>query len=186
MCQNTWLRECIVLMFLSARWHLQWCSNDVSPASPASPDGPGCDVTMALYARRFPVHLVRRWVIINVQFVGGYITFCIRRGLWILNTECDGLPWFQASAAKWKRTSPFWDITQRVLVIPYRRFGTTYPSHLQGSRMKKKTVFHMSVRGVLRYGWRVGDVFESEYPTGPCGKLLQIPVLTQVIGRSNV
>ena len=71
-------------------------------------------------------------------------------------------------------------------MIPYRRFGTTYPSHLQGSRMKKKTVFHMSVRGVLRYGWRVGDVFESEYPTGPCGKLLQIPVLTQVIGRSNV
>jgi hypothetical protein len=25
-------------------------------------------------------------------------------------------------------------ITQRILVIPYRRFGTTYWSHLQGSR----------------------------------------------------
>ena len=71
-------------------------------------------------------------------------------------------------------------------MILYRRFGTTYPSHLQGSRMKKKSVFDMSVRGVLRHGWRVGDVFECEYPTGPCGTLLQIPVLAQVIGRSNV
>jgi len=28
----------------------------------------------------------------------------------------------------------FWDSTQRRTVIPYRRFGTTYGSHLQGSR----------------------------------------------------
>jgi len=27
----------------------------------------------------------------------------------------------------------FWIITQRVVVIPYRRFGTTYWSHLQES-----------------------------------------------------
>jgi len=25
----------------------------------------------------------------------------------------------------------FWDITQRIVVIPYRRFETTYRSHLQ-------------------------------------------------------
>jgi hypothetical protein len=31
------------------------------------------------------------------------------------------------------RTALFWDITQRVLVVPYRRFGTTYQSHLQDS-----------------------------------------------------
>jgi len=24
----------------------------------------------------------------------------------------------------------FWHITQRIVVIPYRRFGTTYRSHL--------------------------------------------------------
>jgi len=30
-------------------------------------------------------------------------------------------------------TALFWVITQRVLVISYRRFGTTYRSHLQGS-----------------------------------------------------
>ena len=30
-----------------------------------------------------------------------------------------------------KRTVLFWVITQRVMVIPYRRFGTTYRSHLQ-------------------------------------------------------
>jgi hypothetical protein len=30
------------------------------------------------------------------------------------------------------RTAFFWVVMQRVLVIPYRRFGTTYQSHLQG------------------------------------------------------
>ena len=33
------------------------------------------------------------------------------------------------------RTALFWAITQRVVVIPYRRFGTTYRSHLQRSRI---------------------------------------------------
>jgi hypothetical protein len=32
------------------------------------------------------------------------------------------------------RSAPFWVIKQRVVVIPYRRFGTTYRSQLQGSR----------------------------------------------------
>jgi len=29
-----------------------------------------------------------------------------------------------------------WVITQQVVVIYYRRFGTTYQSHLQGSRIQ--------------------------------------------------
>jgi len=33
------------------------------------------------------------------------------------------------------RTALFWAVTQRALVIPYRRFGTTYQYHLQGSRI---------------------------------------------------
>ena len=40
---------------------------------------------------------------------------------------------FQASAVKLIRSVLFWDITQRIVVIPYRRFGTTYLSYLQGS-----------------------------------------------------
>ena len=32
------------------------------------------------------------------------------------------------------RTALFWVITQRVMIISYRRFGTTYRSHLQESR----------------------------------------------------
>jgi hypothetical protein len=32
------------------------------------------------------------------------------------------------------RSELFWDITQRRVVILYRRFGITYRSHLQGSR----------------------------------------------------
>jgi len=39
---------------------------------------------------------------------------------------------FQASATKQMRTALLWAIMQRVVVIPYRRFGTTYRSHLQG------------------------------------------------------
>ena len=43
--------------------------------------------------------------------------------------------WFQASATKQKRTALFWVMTQRVLVIYYRRFGTTYQPKLQWSRI---------------------------------------------------
>jgi hypothetical protein len=35
---------------------------------------------------------------------------------------------YLASAAKEMRTALFWAITQGVVVIPYRRFGTTYRS----------------------------------------------------------
>jgi len=36
------------------------------------------------------------------------------------------------------RTAVFWVFTQRVVVIPYRRFETTYRSNLQGSRTQKE------------------------------------------------
>ena len=42
---------------------------------------------------------------------------------------------FQASAAKEVRTALFWVITQRVVAILYRLFGTTYRSHRQGSKI---------------------------------------------------
>jgi hypothetical protein len=42
--------------------------------------------------------------------------------------------WFEASAAMLVRFALFSDITQRRAVILYRRFGSTYPSHLQGSK----------------------------------------------------
>ena len=44
----------------------------------------------------------------------------------------------QVSVAKEVRTAFFWVIMQRMVVIPYRRFGTINRSHLQGSRNKKK------------------------------------------------
>jgi len=37
------------------------------------------------------------------------------------------------------RTAMLWVITQQVVVIPYRRFGTTYRPRLQGSRIQKKS-----------------------------------------------
>jgi hypothetical protein len=38
---------------------------------------------------------------------------------------------------KMLRTALFWVTTQRVVVICYLRFGTTYRSHLMGSRKQK-------------------------------------------------
>ena len=44
----------------------------------------------------------------------------------------------QFEATQEKRTALFRVITQRVVVTPFRRFGTTYQSHLQGPRNQKK------------------------------------------------
>ena len=38
-----------------------------------------------------------------------------------------------------------WVITQRVVVIPYRHFGTTYRPHLQGSRIQKEASWPLKV-----------------------------------------
>ena len=51
------------------------------------------------------------------------------------------------------RTAVFWVITQRVVVISYRRFGKTYRSHTQGSRIKNNnfpgTVSPKSMRTIF-------------------------------------
>jgi hypothetical protein len=52
-------------------------------------------------------------------------------------------PRFQSSASMLMRSVLFWDITQRRVVIIYRCFGTTYLSHLQGSRSpRRKELLH--------------------------------------------
>jgi len=38
----------------------------------------------------------------------------------------------------YKKASLFWDVTQRRLVITYRRFGTTYKSCLQRSITQRR------------------------------------------------
>jgi hypothetical protein len=44
--------------------------------------------------------------------------------------------WLQAPASMLIRSALFCGITQRRVVIFYRRFGTTYQSHIQGSRSR--------------------------------------------------
>jgi hypothetical protein len=39
----------------------------------------------------------------------------------------------------------FWDITQRRMVVPYRCFGTTFPSHLQGSNSPRSVTLFRNV-----------------------------------------
>jgi hypothetical protein len=59
------------------------------------------------------------------------------------------LGWLQASAAMLMRSALFCDITQRRVVILYRRFGTTYRSHLQRSRSLDVT---SNRRGLITIG----------------------------------
>ena len=52
-----------------------------------------------------------------------------------------------------RRSALFWTATQRVVVITYRRFGTKYRSHFQGSRpigCPETSVmnYHLSLRNV--------------------------------------
>jgi len=53
----------------------------------------------------------------------------------------QNLPLSVPSATVNKETSSalFWDIIQRTEVIPFRRFGTTYRSHIQASRNPNDT-----------------------------------------------
>jgi hypothetical protein len=39
---------------------------------------------------------------------------------------------FAFDEVEWSRSALFWGITRSRVVIIYRRFGTTYRSHLQG------------------------------------------------------
>jgi hypothetical protein len=55
-----------------------------------------------------------------------------------IGSEDKTLRLFPSSAAMLMKSALFWDITQRRVVIVYRRFGTTYRSHLHGSRVGKQ------------------------------------------------
>jgi hypothetical protein len=55
-----------------------------------------------------------------------------------LSQSCSVNSWLQTSAAKCKITSLLWDFTQQVVLIPYRRFGTTY--RVPYARVKNRCV----------------------------------------------
>ena len=60
----------------------------------------------------------------------------------ITTTNIIYVAWFKASAARYMRTALFCVVTQRVFVISYGRFVTTYRSYIQGSRIQ--TLFFYS------------------------------------------
>jgi len=43
------------------------------------------------------------------------------------------------STFSFERSSLFWDITQRRLVVIYRRFGTTHKPHIQGPNIPRRS-----------------------------------------------
>jgi len=54
---------------------------------------------------------------------------------------------FRVSAAMYMRSALFWDITQRIVAFPYRRFVTPHRSHLQGSRIQAPWTLKMGPIG---------------------------------------
>jgi len=56
------------------------------------------------------------------------------------NCRLFNTTWLQASAVVQTRPSLFWDLTQWRLALSYRRFGTTYRSHLQGPIIPWRTL----------------------------------------------
>ena len=50
------------------------------------------------------------------------------------------------------RSTFFWDFTQRILVICYRRFGSTYRFHLQGSSSQTRMSGTLNVHSYIRNG----------------------------------
>jgi hypothetical protein len=56
---------------------------------------------------------------------------------WTVFLDFDSLGWFQASAAKLMIPALFWVITQLVVVISYRRFGTNSRSHLHDQEIQE-------------------------------------------------
>jgi hypothetical protein len=70
---------------------------------------------------------------IDIEF-GMY--FCRRKTLWKNCLEQENLKNHKMNRVQ--RTALFSVITQRVVVISYRRFGTNYQSYLQGSRIQKR------------------------------------------------
>jgi len=63
--------------------------------------------------------------------------------IWLL---CD----ISVFRAKYMKSAIFWYVTQRVVVIPYGRFGTTYQSHLQGLRIQDSSAnnSHSALRNI--------------------------------------
>jgi hypothetical protein len=87
------------------------------------------------------------------------------------------------------RSTLFWDITQRRVEILYRRFGTTYRSHLQGSRCPRRKLglldpwrwdpigcpetsvhnYHSTLRNIPEQRWSQYDIScnRRQPPTDP-------------------
>jgi hypothetical protein len=79
--------------------------------------------------------------------------------------------WLQASATTQMLSALFWDFTQRLVVVLYRRFETTYRYHLQASRSPRRKLSSWA-------SWvlNMGPICCTETSVGNCDSaLLNIP-----------
>lgn len=77
----------------------------------------------------------------------------------------------------------FWAITQRVLAISYRRFGKTYRSRLQGSRIEERSC-HAPRRGSLKWSMKIRLPVYDAVQCGRNPPRLQRPLLPPSSGQT--
>ena len=71
--------------------------------------------------------------------------------------------WFETSATM-MTSALFWDITRRRVIIVYRRFGTTYLSHLHGWRVREAKDSWPLKMGLMQ----CPETSVNNYETTPC------------------
>jgi hypothetical protein len=121
--------------------------------------------TMPFISLSVPLKIINlssnRWTYVSVTLVkwrcrlnliNGHctVTFCNRNfNLFIVQLQFD-VTWVHYVISLPLRSSFFWDVTQRRLVFSYRRFGTTYKSCRQGSRMNHWPDTYFSIWYLLK------------------------------------
>jgi hypothetical protein len=81
------------------------------------------------------------------------------------------------------RSTLFWRITHRIVLIPYRRFGTTHRSHLEG---RFETTYRSHLQGLLegvtdglcRNVGKELPLYAAQYPKG--AQVLPVEVTVKV------
>ena len=127
--------------------------NSLNPAATVSPSIHHDSARQALQLQCFdssivkqPVHCVANETCLREFNVATWATtFCTLNSthnahrFWSCRIKCSVI-------SKYVRTALFWTNTQKVVVIPYRRFGTTYRSHLYHMKMGQIGCVETSVR----------------------------------------
>ena len=92
------------------------------------------------YTGHYPIHRTSPDTPDIIRYIGHYLIHRTLSDTPDTIRYIGSLASFLASATKYVRSTLFWDMTQSTLELPYRRFETTYRSHLQAPRRDRQVV----------------------------------------------